>query len=295
MVSKDQFVNSSVTLGRGVSQMPELPHQSAKLDAPPAAAADKAHSTTKDDSHRPVFGVLGAKGGVGTTTIAINLTVALSKTVGRTTLLDANLQQPHAALVLGQEPKHTILDLLDRSGECDDAIFEACCTPVTGAGASPTLLTPPLDGDAGVRVTLSQVAECLDNIRRHSKYWVIDLPTHLDRHLVTLMDRCDVVLLILEPTLASAMSAGRWLRVFQDLGYPPQKLLTVVNRSGGKFKDVENQLRQHIDYENTYKLPNAYEILEKACTHGEPVVVMNPKAAYSMAMTGLASSLRERF
>ncbi len=238
-----------------------------------------------------VVGVLGAKGGVGATTTAINLSVALSRQVGSTILLDANMQQPDAAVMLGREPKYSLLDLLQRADELDASVLDACLIPVADGVGGCALLSPPLDGEALVKSHLTEVAACLENMRGFSESWLIDLPKHLDRHLVTLMDSCDRILLVLEPTLLSISSARRWLSVFLELGYAAQKIVCVVNRCGGKVKDVEEFIGAFPQFSKLDYIPNAFQLTQKCSIHGEPAVVRHPRQAYSKAIEKLATRL----
>src|SRR5438105_3154382 len=67
----------------------------------PGVPLPKAPSQQTVVRKAPVIGVLGVKGGAGATTIAINLAFAMSKRYGSATLIDANLQQPDTAAMLG--------------------------------------------------------------------------------------------------------------------------------------------------------------------------------------------------
>lgn len=243
---------------------------------------------------KPVIGVIGAKGGVGATTTAINLSLAISRQCRSTILIDANLQQPDAAVVLGRQPRYSLLDLLQRKDEIDLSVLDACLLPVSGAAGNCGLLSPPISGVAGVRSELSAVAACLENMRHHADFWLIDLPKTLDRHLVTLMDSCDRLLLVFEPTLLSTSSASRWLSVFAELGYLPEKITCVVNRSGGRHKSVQEQIAAFPPFHDIVAIPNAYDLSEKCLIHGEPAVARHPRDAYSVAIGKLASSLREK-
>jgi pilus assembly protein CpaE len=237
----------------------------------------------------PIVGVLGAKGGVGTTTIAINLASSLIAEFGTSTLLDSNLQQPDAANILGLDVRYSLLDLLARK-ELTADIVDACCNRITDL-PNVKLLTAPTNGQAGLQANLSQVAESLDSMRKFSGSWVLDLPKYLDRHMVTLLDRCSVILIVLEPTLAGAAAARRWLRLLEDLDYPKERTLLVINRSGSKLRTAENEITTALSSMSVVKIPNAYEMAEECTAMAAPVVVKFPKSAYARAIKGLAKQI----
>lgn len=254
-----------------------------------AAEPVQAHKISRKS---PIIGVLGAKGGVGATTIALNLTAALSADSNGAMLIDANLQQPDAAVMLGLESKYGLLDLLERRADVDANIVNACSMRFS-ASLSCRMITPPTTGAATAPLHASDIANCLPSWRDAADAWVVDLPRYLDKHLVMLMDRCDVVCLVVEPTITALNAAKRWQQIFTELEYPDEKIVVVVNRWGGKVKLVEKQLQNLPQFADCAKVPNAYELTELACTRGEPAIAIDARAPYSVAIKKLAKELLE--
>lgn len=267
----------------------ELSHKAALPQG--AAVAIPGGAATKTPVRSPIIGVLGAKGGVGATTASVNLAAALGRNNKNTTLIDANLQHPDAAIVLGKEHIFSIMELIERAGEVDANMLAACSTPFSDNLPACRLLSPPLDGEAGISTHLSELSECLRTMRQHSAYWVIDLPKHLDRHLVTLMDRCDRIVLVFEASLPSLTAAKRWIKVFKELEYPSERVVFALNRTGGKVKLVEQQLEAVAPFAHLHRIPNAYELCEKSIARCEPAIVTQPRSPYAMAMNKLADEL----
>lgn len=242
----------------------------------------------------PVVGVLGSKGGVGATTLALNLAVACaqSEPAESVTLVDANLQQPDVALLLAREPENSLVELVVRADEVNEKMFDACRYEVKGTAKKVGLLSPPLTGEAGVDTSLSMVARCLETINHMSGMWVIDLPNHLDRHLVSMLDRCSVIVLVIEPNLASIAAAKRWLSHFRELGYGKERLLLAVNRAGGKLRLVESRIESAFQDLSLVRIPNAYFMAEECAIEGEPIILKKPKDPYAKAVHSLATALR---
>ncbi len=244
----------------------------------------------------PVIAVLGAKGGVGSTSIAVNLAAMLAVAGKKTTLVDCNLQQPDVAQLVGIEPEHSLMEMINRLPFPDKQLYDACCAPVKSGPMgraelcpAPTLnlLSPPLAGEAALKANLSQLAECLKLVRCYSDFWVIDLPKHLDKHLVNMTDMCDKILLVLEPTVSGVAACRRWLNIFSDLGYDKNKIICVVNRAGAKYTSVEQQLDDCFAEKPIFRLPNASAIAWDCATRGVPIVTAHPKHAYTQAITKL--------
>lgn len=236
----------------------------------------------------PIVGVLGAKGGVGATTTAINLALAFGGLFNRCTLVDANLQQPDIAASLDLAPAYTLLDMINKKTAPDADVLQTCTTSIHEAAPHCRLLTPPRSGEAGLHTNLTIVSDYLSHLRKDSPCWTIDLPKHLDRHLVTMLDMCDQIVLVFEPTLIAVNSVKRWLTVFDELGYDRRKVCLVLNRSGGRMKGVEDQLDKVFADAKISRIPNAYGLVEKCSTAGEPVLARHAREPYSQAIEAIA-------
>jgi pilus assembly protein CpaE len=170
-------------------------------------------------------------------------------------------------------------------------VLEACCADKHAGKTQFRLLSAPPDGEAALRLNLTQVSECLDQVRNFSPCWIVDLPRQLDRHLVTMLDRCSAVLIVFEPTLTGLGAARRWLRVVDGLGYARQKINLVINRSGSKLKMTEQEISLLLEGMNVFKLPNAFSLAEEAAAEGIPAAAKAPKSAYARAIDELANKL----
>jgi pilus assembly protein CpaE len=263
--------------------------------SPPAARADApfgSSSSAPGAPAPPVVAVLGAKGGAGATTVAVNFAAALCVGGLTTTLVDANLQHPDVAHVVGAEPVHTMMDLLSRSAELDHQLFEACCTEITGGlPAKLNLLSPPVDGKAAITASLSELADCLAGVRSYSRFWVLDLPRHLDKHFVTLADLCDKILLVFEPNVSGIATTQRWLDIFRELGFDEERVLLVLNRAGGKFSGIEQQLETCFPQRSIFRVPNASSVIWESSTRGVPAVAAYPNHTYSKTVAKLAEQV----
>src|SRR5439155_16567829 len=153
------------------------------------------------------------------------------------------------------------------------------------------LLTPPTNGDAALRLTLTEIAGCLESIRKFSNSWVIDLPRHLDRHLVTLIDRCTAMLIVFEPTLAGVGAARRWLRTLDQLDYPQERIFLVINRSGSKLRTTENEISNLLSEFKVFHVPNAFDLAQSCTTDGVPAVTSQPRSSYAGAIRKMSAEL----
>src|SRR5262249_54491377 len=173
-------------------------------------------------------------------------------------------------------------------------IFEACTYRLEGLKNSPRFLTPPNDGDGAFALDRASLPDLLAQISNLSPLWLIDLPKEIDRHLVELLDLCSEIVLVVEPDLSSVAAARRWLNHFEDLGYDPAQVLIVINRSGGRLREVESQLAGNFPRWTLVSVPNAYEALQQCCLSGKSLVLERANHPYTKAVKALASLVNGR-
>ncbi len=90
------------------------------------AAIERVSSARPASVHGQVFAFIGAKGGVGTTTIAVNVATALAQAMDdeRTLLMDLHLSYGDAAVFLGAEPRFSVADAMENTHRLDEAFFQ---------------------------------------------------------------------------------------------------------------------------------------------------------------------------
>src|SRR5690606_9922344 len=120
-----------------------------------------------------VFAFVGAKGGVGTTTMAVNVATALARAVeaDETLLMDFHLSYGDAAVFLGVEPRFSVADAMENTHRLDEAFFESLVVQ-TKAGvhllASAERAVGPVD--------MRRISTLLHFAANHYRYTFLDVP-----------------------------------------------------------------------------------------------------------------------
>ena len=237
------------------------------------------------------IGVLSAKGGCGASTISLNLALALSDAKKGVILVDANFQQPDIAIMIGRQPAHSIVEFITRSHEMDTQVFNACSVSLGRPNCH--LMSGPASGDAAMQSNLSSLALALPSLDSSAEYLIVDLPRTLDKHLVTLMDKMDFIVLVFEATVAATAAARRWVNTFAELGYDQKNLVLVQNRAGAKGQECEQSLSELLPKVRSARIPNSYLFAEESNTLGEPALLRNPREKISQAIKHIAEMLGE--
>lgn len=210
----------------------------------------------------------GAKGGVGTTTIAINSAIALHKELGRRVcLIDASLQfgDHRVFLDLGLD-RMSVVDLATAPSVDIDLIRQVLVKHESGIEL---LLAPPSPETAEL-VTHDHLPNLIAMMKDDFDYIVIDIDKRLDEVNLRIMDVADTVYLVLTADLPCLKNVRLVLETISHLGYSDGKVKLILNRSnaftGINVKNAESALKRKIDYQ----IINEYRSAIGALNSGAP-------------------------
>ena len=213
-----------------------------------------------------------AKGGVGTTSIAVNLAVLLagqsSRPVG---LLDLDVEFGDSAVYLNLHPSHTLADLKAPPGTLvDEAQFEGF---VTESGSIRLVVGADLPERAEL-VTLPTVQLAVDRLSLTCQYVLIDAPASFSERTLTALDKSDVICLVTSASLPSLKATRRCLGLFHKLDVSAERVLLILNHSTTHVMDVDTAtgvLGRRPDF-----VVQRSESLDRAANAGRPLVTSNP-------------------
>jgi pilus assembly protein CpaE len=237
-----------------------------------------------------LIAVFSLRGGVGVTSLAANLAVALAGLWNNDVpLLDLALTMGQDALMFNSRPKATIQDLAQREpGALDEEVLESTLhRHPTGV----RILSAPMNPEEAETISSGHVNVILPMFKDHYPYLVADLASDFQEITLTALDHADQILLVLAPELASVRAAAGALGVFASLGYPDEKIKLVLNwtfRSHGlPQKNIESALRRPIDL----VLPFAPEIFVSSLNQGVPLVAGHPESEVTTRIEDFAFAL----
>ncbi len=233
-----------------------------------------------------VFVVTNAKGGAGSTTVAVNTAIALQESHGGVLLVDfATLG--HCSLHLNVRPTFGVSDALQNLHRLDSSLLEGLMTSCKGglqllAGPQqPTPLVP----------THAELARLFDLLVSHFKYVIVDCSGRKDQTERLLCDLSNSVLMVAQADVVSLWSAGR-LRTFFEEGSGRDRVRLVLNRykkiPGFGDEDIEKATNCKL----LWKLPNNYQLVSPAIDKGVPVTFQDNQDI-SRAFRTLASMLAD--
>jgi pilus assembly protein CpaE len=221
---------------------------------------------------RPPMGRLlafyGAKGGVGTTTIAINAAIALHRELGRKVcLIDGNLQfgDHRVFLDLGLDRK-SVVDIVTAPSVDADLIRNVIVKHDSGIDL---LLAPPSPETAEL-VRPEHLPYIGEQLTTMYDYIIVDVDKRLDDVNLAVFESAEVVFVVMTADLSCLKNVRLILETMNHLGYPPDKVQLVLNRSnaftGINVKNAEGALRRQIEHQ----VVNEYRGAISALNSGNP-------------------------
>jgi pilus assembly protein CpaE len=231
---------------------------------------------------------LHGKGGTGATTLAVNAAVALSETkIYRVALLDLALEFANAHMQLDLRPAHTLAELAGTDPDTlDDDHFQDFMTMDRSGVRVVTASDRPEQAEL---VTVPLVQRAIERLRAASDYVVVDGPAAFTQTLLAAFDVADAVVLVTEPHLASMFATQRCLDVLEQLSYPKERTLLVLNHRSQAGVETD-KIARFFNRRPDLVVPFT-PVFDEAADRGRPLVVLRADNAAANVMRDLAAQL----
>ena len=235
-----------------------------------------------------VIAVFGAKGGIGKTTLAVNLAVAIAQqTKQRVALLDLDTQLGDVAVMLDFVPERTIVDAAEMVDRLEPELVQ---TLLHEDRTGIRVLAGPLRPDEGEAIGAHHISKIVEVMANTYDYVVIDTAPHFTDTLVSALDAATMILLLTTPDVPSLKNTKLTIGVMRNWGYSEDKVKMVVNYAytsdGVLPSDAENTL----EYPIFWKIPND-SAATTAIKVGRPVIEVKPGSKLAQNIQGLAQSI----
>lgn len=250
----------------GVKECLQHPVAEEELDAALARIAAARDSGPIGD----VFAFLGAKGGVGTTTAAVNVATEFARLrSGSVLLVDLHLAYGDAAIYLGAEPKFSIADALENTHRLDTAFLKSVCVKTK---AGPELLASP-DRPLTVVVDAARIRTLIDAAAKHYRYVVLDI-CRTDPAVLDSLDPVKKILVIANQELATVRGASRMSATLNQR-YGKDRVMLTVSRYDSKAGIGQDDIERVVGSKIRHLLPSDYRVAIEALNTGRPLAVGN--------------------
>lgn len=253
--------------------------------APPAAQGSPAEAS--GDGPRLV-GVMGPKGGSGTTTIAVNTAVSAARRgERRTAIVDLDLQWGDVSTLLNVSPRQSVSDLAtDTVGLTDRAAVESYAER---HGSGLAVFGAPLRPDEARLVRGEHVGQLLPALRDAYQLTIVDVGSNLDERALTVFEHADLFVVPVVPEIGALRAVRTLLQLLAELEGAAAGVLVVLNhvfaRDMLRLEEIEKALGTSVDFE----LPFDSTVYLAAANAGEPVVIGAPRSAAAERLEALST------
>lgn len=228
-----------------------------------------------------IISTFSNKGGIGKTSIAVNLALEIAQmTKEKVALLDLNLQLGDVATFLDMTPTFAMDYIADNINNLDEEELLKAMTKYKNT--SLYVIADPLNIDKSKDITASQIETILSTLKKSFSYIVVDIGTNIDSKTISALNYSDLILLIAIVNLPAIRSTQRCMELFKHLGYSSEKIKLVLNRfmenDDIKASDIEEVVGQKV----YWKIPNNYLTMMSAINKGVPVSEINSEANIAM-------------
>jgi pilus assembly protein CpaE len=231
--------------------------------------------------------VFSLRGGVGVSSLAVNLSVALAQLWGiETCLWDMAMGVGQCALMLNLKPVSTIASFSDwHEKVLDDATLRSM---LLKHESGIWLMPAPASVEELELITTQTVDLVWTGVQSLSPYLIIDAGSHFTEPTLTILERSDIILLVLAPELASVNAAYQAIKVFTDLGFPSGKVMPILNHTIQSSTFTKEKIGTSLKKPILAEIPYDDRNMVKAINQGTPYFTISPKSDTSLAISKLA-------
>jgi pilus assembly protein CpaE len=253
-------------------------------------AATNGTRSTEQGEPGTVVAIFSPKGGVGRTTVAVNLAVAAATELGKkVVIMDGSFQFGDVGVLLNLNPKSkSIADLIP---ELEAGELESIDTFLINHTAGIRVLLAPPSPETAEMITASGVKKVLERLRADHDLVVVDCTSYFNDTTLAILDAADVILTMLSLEITSIKNMRLFLEVAEQLGYEKGKVRLVLNRAdsalGIRVADVEHSIGRKVDE----TVVSDGRSVVYALNRGVPFFLSNREAQVSQDILRLARSV----
>lgn len=236
--------------------------------------------------------VYSPKGGTGTTTIAVNLSIALNNEDTRVVLVDGNLQFGDVAIFVNEQGKNTVIDIAPRVDDLDAEIIEEILVKHEASGIR--ILAAPLKPEHAERISADQFTRVLQFLQNMYSYVVVDTSTILTDVILSAFDISDVLVLITTQEIPAIKNARSLLDLLQNMGITKDRIVFAMNRFDKRISITPERISENLKHEIAATIPFDEKIAITAVNRGVPFMLDNKSQPIGKGILSLAEAVRAR-
>lgn len=233
---------------------------------------------------------MGAKGGSGSTTLAVNVAYDLAtKHNMKVALVDFDMQFGDVALYLDLRPSSTVADALRQAHRLDPVFLKAL---MTHHKSGLDVLASCGSLYSASDVSSDEVVKLLEVLVETYDYVVIDLPDYIDNSVIEVLRFSEYIMLVIQNSLSAIKNANLLLHHFPSMSIDVDKVQVINNRakSSGASVDIA-KLKEALGHERIHRVRNDFKEITSAEDVGESLLQHKKRAKAAKDVAHLAESI----
>ena len=221
-----------------------------------------------------VVAVFGTKGGIGTSMIAVNLAIGLSRNDHKVAVLDASLHFGDVGVLLNLQAARSIADIIQIIADLDADLIESMLTPHTSGIRA---LLAPGRPEMAELVTAEHLKAILAEMRGMFDFVVVDTTRSLKDDILAVLDMADRIVLLGTADIPSIKNARAFFEIADALSYTADKIVFVLNKVDRRNVISAKDIETHIKHPVAAQLPMDEATAVSSVNKGVPFVA-DPRA-----------------
>ncbi len=261
---------SADDLYKSIRSVAALAQSRGHVSTQASVAADAASALPTDRGH--LFAVYSPKGGVGTSTMAANVAIALHQiTKKKVALVDGNAASlGDLNVLLNLSSNRTIVDLIDRVADLDGELLNSIMT--AHASQIKVLLAPPNPQD-GELVTADHMRPILKALTLEYDYVIVDTESSFHDRALAVLDAADRIVVLMTLEMTCIKNIKLFMEVADLLEYPREKIVLVLNKADPRLGIRVENVESHLKHKVMMQIANAPLETSISINQGVPVVI----------------------
>ncbi|MGH7229996.1 MAG: AAA family ATPase [Nitrospiraceae bacterium] len=253
----------------------------------------RAKALTTEKKAGTVISIMGAKGGIGTTTVTTNLAMSVRQLAPHKSvaLVDLNRHDSDLPLFLDLTAPRGLRDLSEDISRLDETILRSV---LARHESGIDLLQSGYDGLDGVEPVAGCVLRTLDLLRSHYDYVFVDCGHILENATKEALDYSSSVIVVMTLSLPTIRRAKRLLELLNAAHYSSDKISLLVNRHIRQDEEILPHAEETLGCKVSGLIPNDYATVSKAVSSGKPLKAVAPKVAVTQWYLQHAMVLEKR-
>lgn len=248
----------------------------------PAAASPVADKARQEGQ---VIVVMSAKGGSGKTVTATNVALLLTRFEDRkVALVDADLQFGDVCLVLQLEPRFTLVNAAHEMHHLDPALLDSL---LTEHPSGLKVMAAPLEPAFADDISTASLITVVELLKQSYDYVVVDTASLLDELLLSLLEKADIILQVVDMDLPSVKNAKLALETLRLLKFQTNKVKLVLNRSNARARLDDKEIEGALKMEIAAAIPSDGAVAA-SMNEGRPVVESAPRSRVAKGFESVA-------